>query len=214
MQRFLTLIASIVGTVFHVLILCTAGITCSLISTSNPVFIVYIVIVFVSLIAIIYDLMVIFIWNKSCNAFAKRKAFISLIITYDFILAILYIVSFIINKFINLTLFFYTCALITCSVLYIVDLCKEKSRINSGDEDVEKTIDSNLNVDSIKDPLISVLKDISDLRNKKRAKQNLGNLALQGQIKKLNEMLETGIITEEEYKLLKKKHVMESIENK
>lgn len=188
MKRPLTLTSSILATVFLAfsfifeIIYLIEIISAPYIANVTKISIIIVILIITLFVALLLNIFIIPIWNKSEELFLKRKSTIIATIVFNFICILIYLIFLIlfVNNvtfyvvFMILTIF----ALIASNVLYIIDISKTKNQSETIDETKTGTKDHNL---------------------------------IKSKIEQLLELKNSNLITDEEYNLLKKSYLEEII---
>ena len=191
MKRPLTLTSSILATVFLAfsfifeIIFLIEFINYQYISMVTEITIILVILIIMLFVSLLLNIFIIPIWNKSEECFKKRKPLFISGIVFNFICILLYLIFLIL--FVNNITFYVVfmiltiLALIASNVLYIIEICKEKSKQN---EIIVKT-----------------------------KNETEDNNLIKSKIEQFLELKNSGLITDEEYNLLKKSYLEQIIKN-
>lgn len=231
MKRPLTLSGAIIGTVANavltIVFIYNAAICLSYGAELTSVGILCLVECLFSLTALVLDIFSILAWNKDFNGYKKRKGIIITSVVFDFLPTLYLILNFIVVNLI------FALALIAANVLKIIDLARENKNnpalvnknpqvntVNQQQTSVQQTRPQPVqqqvrpaqpvHQNQVQPRPVQQIQQVQQIEKPKSDSEKKFD-ALEKRLEKLYSMKEKGIVSEEEYAMLKNEIIKDSL---
>lgn len=229
MKRPLTLSGAIIGTVANavltIVFIYNAAICLSYGAELTSVGILCLVECLFSLTALVLDIFSILAWNKDFNGYKKRKGIIITSVVFDFLPTLYLILNFIVVNLI------FALALIAANVLKIIDLARENknnpalvnqnTQVNAANQTQVQQVRTQpvqqqvrpaqpVHQNQVQPRPVQQIQQVQQIEKPKSDSEKKFD-ALEKRLEKLYSMKEKGIVSEEEYAMLKNEIIKDSL---